>query len=367
MCAHRADAQEIQAKLISRIDGVSDGLPFRMLSDGVIFARALQFLADREVPVVVRVVDRAVSRVGRTGSGPGEYRDPATLSRYRDSLVVIEPISGRVSRFGVEKTSKGLTTVERPKGTFAELSAPASITSTGHFFVESPGDADEVESGKPFSQTIYWRESRSGRMKTLATVTQPVGVTWSVPVLIDGRPFRSAAQQPFVGRALWAMSKTGGGVVVLDQRADERSGLSSISIRFWNASGTITGRCEWSQQMRQLTPAVFDREIMRGFTDPRVTVRKDDVERATMRPKHAPAFDRMVYASDGAVWLRTSERYFGGADAYVRVRPECNSRNIVHFDDIVAVLDAKEGVVLASYSDDDSIEARLYSYRLPPT
>lgn len=364
LAGRSARAQEVSASLLRRMDGAGDGIDFKYLRDGVVVSRSRQFVSDNQSPLVVGFVNGRAKRVGRIGSGPGEYRSPFRLTIKADSLMVME--NPRVNRFAVESFAKGTTSVEQASSISGKPSAIMLVGTAGYFYHEAPGTADETVTGKPMSETIVWRDTKRSRSKTLATVTQTRGSSWVVPVLIDGKAANSAAFQPFVPRSIVAPSKIGNGVALLEQRTADIGNSALITVKYWDALGDAAGQCQWSETQQPLTNAIFDRVTLAQFDHPRIKVKRADVDKATVRPKLLPAFDLMVYASDGAIWLRTPSRYSSGVDRYLRVDRNCKSRVVVKFDATVTLFDAKDGTALVSYTDDETIEARLYAYKIPP-
>lgn len=359
-----ARAQEVSASLLRRMDGASDGIDFQYLIDGVVVSRARQFVTDNVSPLVVAFVDGRAKRVGRTGAGPGEYRAPYRLTIKAESLMVME--WPRVGRFAVESFARGTTSVEQEASLTGKSSAIFLVGPAGKFYLERSQTIEESVTDRETVESIVWRDAKSARSKTLVTYAPTRGTRWVVPTSTNGERGQLVTSQPFVAQSIVAPSKNGNGVALMEQRTPELGNGALISLKIWDASGEPAGRCQWTEMQYPLTDAIFDRVIASSFPSGRSKVRRADLVKTALRPKLLPAFDRMVYASDGAIWLRTPSRYSSGVDRYLRVDRNCKARVVVKFDATVTLFDAKDGTALVSYTDDETIEARLYAYKLPP-
>lgn len=360
------DAQSVRhdtlrARVTLRFDGENDNLPLKAISSGALLSDSSFILADRETPRVVRVVDGRGWQVARAGSGPGEYRDPAFLGTLGDTILIIEPLTRRLSGYVLSKRSVVTSIVVDPPPSEFEVVYPVSRTPLGFFFVESNADGDERITGRSSNVRLSWSTTNRKSKRVIETLSRP-NTGLSVPVEIDGRPFLSATIQPFVASPLWSASKTGHGIVVADAFiVASASEQMDVRVRQWDSSGALVRSCTWRERASPLTDAVFNRQVGGMFQDPRIKVRRDDLEREIVRPRHVPTISAAIFASDGSIWLRTALHFVGASDAYVRFGPSgCTDRTVIVFDAHVNLLDARASTVLASLEGAETPEARLY-------
>ena len=187
------DAQSVRhdtlrARVTLRFDGENDNLPLKAISSGALLSDSSFILADRETPRVVGVVDGRGWQLARPGSGPGEYRDPAFLGTLGDTILIIEPLSRRLSSYLMTKRSVVTSVVVDPPPSEFEVVYPVSRTQFGFFFVESNADGDERITGRSSNVRLSWSTPNQKSKRVIETLSRP-STGLSVPVEIDGRPF----------------------------------------------------------------------------------------------------------------------------------------------------------------------------------
>ena len=128
----------------------------------------------------------------------------------------------------------------------------------------------------------------------------------------------------------------------------------------------ICRNCKWRQPVPALTNAAYNRGTLRLFHSQRITAHKADIDGEVVRPTHAPVATDSQLASDGTVWLRTSAQYFQESDTYVRISAtDCARCDMIEFDALVRVLDARNDMVLVATQSDDEATAKIYKLVRP--
>ena len=128
----------------------------------------------------------------------------------------------------------------------------------------------------------------------------------------------------------------------------------------------ICRNCKWSHLVPALTNAAYNRGTSRLFHSRRITAHKADIDGEVVRPTHAPVATDSQLASDGTVWLRTSAQYFQESDTYVRISAtDCARCDMIEFDALVRVLDARNDMVLVATQSNDEATAKIYQLVRP--
>lgn len=149
----------------------------------------------------------SATRIGREGSGPGEYRIPGALFALpNNETLLVDPSQARFLR--LDATGKVAETFSYPEG-IGQGTRPRGTDAAGRVYFEGASLGGNPDAGivTPDSLPVIRWDRRSGKVDTLLLVKGP---TMKVSASGEGnsRNF-SIRQQPFGSRDGWAVASEG--------------------------------------------------------------------------------------------------------------------------------------------------------------
>lgn len=286
-------------------DGLSHTTRLSLGPSGQIFVPQMQ-------DATVLVFDRAghfVRRIGRRGTGPGEFQTVGFVNWLGDTLVVGDLSLRRISYFHPD----GRFIRSRPDSgtglqTVAAMSSTVGLTANGGLLVnsQSPGRPDNDQ----IVVALFHRPAGARQSSEIhrATVTSPV-----VQLDLSGDRRRSVFS-PFQEYPLFGMSPQGDQLAVVDVPFPGGT-TGEFVIRRYGAGGDLRQTKRVTFPAVRLSRAAADSLLEEHVTRLITAGRQPEADRALFRrllreslkvPGWFPAFDRIVLASDGNLWLRES-------------------------------------------------------------
>ena len=271
------------------VDPQDEGYQFAQIWDIEVDAAGNAYVLENQPPGVA-VFDRYGElkfRMGRRGSGPGEFVFPQRLTWVGEELAVVDPGAGRVSFFDRD-------------GMYVD-SFTAPVWRTASDFAQVHDDVIVMQTGPAWN----FRDPRSDGKSSLLLVRLPGHATDTVVTWVDSiaAPIRSGndgvevvVTVPYGLRGVWG---------VLGSEIVFGIGSEYTLQRF----GVRDGRAEAWGDLRRLTArhALSDRETvaMREKIDSYAPAEETPVPQALLKP----VFDRIVVGRDGTgLWVRTFGR-----------------------------------------------------------
>jgi hypothetical protein len=259
----------------------------------------------------VRVFDasgRSVRRIGRSGSGPGEFSQPGVMTWSGDTLVVSDPMLRRLQMFDASGTLVG-TISPQPRALSGTVGPPAVAgrladgTLLGNAFIAS----HLIQSGIVRDEPVVRMREDGTLLDTLAVV--------AVTNRQLSLPLGSAmlmTQQPVSDAPIWLAAYDGTGIIVVDRAVVAGEPALYRVTRIGVEGDTLFSRSYAYQ------PVPFDATLVDGVVD-RLAERLGagghhpiEALRAAIRehaylPSSLPPVTRVVAGRDGTLWIRREE------------------------------------------------------------
>ncbi len=255
---------------------------------------------------------RTIRRIGRTGSGPGEYRAVRAVGYVNDTLWISDTQLRRVTYLPQYGEGKYETRPFNTVGRGAAIFAPAGISAAGVAVSESSGMQMAGTAGGPMRIPVV-RTGSSG-MPVRDTVAM-LNVRNRVHTIRTGKGM-TVALQPLSDSDLWAVSGNGAFVAYV-RRSHERGMLgtaTSTMVTLHDMAGPVRYTYQFPPP-RPLQNADARAAIARRLTEMnaiRATVRvapitPDMFARDAYIPPYWTDVEEAVVADDGRVVLRGND------------------------------------------------------------
>ena len=284
-----------------------------------------------------------LTRLGRVGSGPGEYMEPWRLGfTSTGDVVAFDGPQFRLSRYSREGSVREMGTTSIPGGFIDAWFVDAELRFLAAERAKRTGDSTAV--------AYLAVDSATGKLRTLSTLPTR-GLYYNIEDLRPAPPAYSA-------HALYDVRPDG----LIAYTRGER-----MEIDLFDASGARRLRFGLEHEPRKVTKAdlqaALGRSLM-GVRDPQM--RRWITERAKTGEgagRH-PAITRLVALDDGAVWVRESPREAQDSVQWVQFdsASKPTGRLLLASDDIL--LAAHGGRILMSSSEGERGRAHLRWIRL---
>lgn len=357
----RFEAQSVNVERLAahRYSGASTADPLAFVNMVVLASDSSVLILDSESRLVHHVKSGVrTTAFGRFGAGPGELRSPTAIGTVGDSLWVSDSQLLRMTIFPLDgggRSARQSTVAGLPGLAFASLHGydgknamflgiregvrvDASVGQRAELYVREVGDGG--------------RGPQARRLLLLAPGTRQM----SVPVTINGAPYRAAAAQPFDPVPKWGAKRSGAGAVVVES-VNGRESATGLRVRQWRGDGSLERSCLLPHRPRRLSPAIVESELQRVITpsgqSSRVKPDLDSLRRMIERPRMLPPARDAVFASDGTIWIRTDASFGDGDEEYLVVASEgCGVSRRVALPSRTVVHDARGDLfVTVSYVD----------------
>jgi len=256
-------------------------------------------------------------RIGRKGSGPGEFQRATSLSARSDSLWVIERGSGRITTFSISTgVANTFTLLPKTRGRGSPLAAMADGYLVAVTDPEEFGGRSPVGNNTTRRRSRYVRVDKDGTVRaTLGTHDYSTGLTFTMRV-VGGPPSGAGGgstisrEQPFFAYPLRAVSHDGTSFIDVVQVLQDqgRTGwllLSSIS---------VDGDTVWSKRVSfepvPVSKSDIDQMIdslSRPIQGPRQRLFAGDAQMiadSLYRGLAWPAATAVLAGLDGTIWLK---------------------------------------------------------------
>jgi len=245
---------------------------------------------------------KLIRHIGRSGSGPGEFRLPSFVGLKDDSLWIFDYALARISLF-------------TPQG---ELARTIPLAHSGNGFLMGDGTiaiTPLVGYARDINRPSMLRVQRytpDGRF--LNDMLAQRYVVRGIRFIRNGGLI--VGEQPFDDYALFALSPIGDGMVVVVREVRSGAGEKTFTITRIAAGGDTVYSKRYPYTPQRLSSALVDTKVaslMGGTPEGRPTLRSD-IQAAIFRPAHLPTITAVQFGLDGSIWLRREEP----ADSSVR-------------------------------------------------
>lgn len=246
--------------------------------------RLAVLLRDERRIIVFDTAGKILYTAGREGSGPGEFRFPATPQWLGDTLWVSDGALSRLTPFG--PTGKAGKSLSIPAMANSFLLKDGSVASMPARFYRPGGGSESIP-------LVVNRTTRSGKeLPPLLAMTRH----WRV-LQFNGTVI---GPQPFDDGELLDMASDGSGLVVVERSTENRE--NSFTVTRVGVSGDTIFRSSIEYEPVQLGDEMID-SVVRAYTETHQTS-AETVTGALYLPGHLPPVTRVVAAGDGSTWLR---------------------------------------------------------------
>lgn len=291
--------------------------------------------------------------IGRRGSGPGEFRGIDRLGWFRDSLLVYDGSSQRltlVPASGGDVRTVGLVPQEFTRPWHS--AAPIGLMSNGSAIVLPPGllERGEAETSTPL---MHFDPSLTSRLPDLAHL-KGTGINYRIRI---GNAVVSG-QHPVPRGTLWAIHPWSSGLVVYDNVSSDGPGHASIRVRRIAGNGAIVFDKYFRFNSVRILDNVADsiinaiasswhRKLVQiGRPIDESTIRSD-VRAGLQLPEYWPAADRLLHGSDGSIWFRR-QGIVSGVHIWEIIGPDGRLRGQLRIPGTITLHQVSMTVVLAS-------------------
>lgn len=287
--------------------------------------------------------------VGRSGSGPGEFRQAITLGCRADGFWVFDRALSRITSFDtagrlvrtqpVYRTGMGVLLPDR---TTAVLPVPGyRVEPSGivHLTFSVARVSSPRDSGRfIFATPTYYR-----------VLNVPVG------------EMTKTGPQPFDDGGLWAFSSDGSTFAFVERTVGSRT--YQVTVAGWQGDTLL-------HKSYPYTPVRLPRDVVEKEArfrhhppnDPPELLRA--IRKALFTPRYAPTVSRVAVGRDGSVWLRR-EDVGGETIRWTVLESTGDPRMEVVLPRDFGVLEASETAVLGFLRDSDHVPS-IVRFRLIP-
>jgi hypothetical protein len=332
-CTEAPPVVDVPTRILSRV--AYDNLPSLTLTPGAVLcgADAVACTSDRigrvavgdsgqvafagmiKDPQVRMVggVSGATQVIGRTGSGPGEYRSVLALSYTpTGALRVFDILQNRLLEFGSDGRVLATAVVPVPAGFVTAAFVGGELRIVAAEKMTRSGDSANV--------ALYIAETgerRARKLRTLAAKQRAYDIGDMMPL-----------KPPFAASPQWAVRADGGLI---------HSTGGSFTVDVFDSNGTPSLRFGFAVPPRRVTTA--DLERWRARSGRGLPARMQAAIRGTegsAAPMHA-AITRIHALANGDIWIREAEAETGDVVRWIVFAPDGTPRGAVMlgFDDDV--------------------------------
>jgi hypothetical protein len=312
---------------------------------------SLTYIGDR-IYNDIRVFDsrgRFVRNIGRSGSGPGEFRGIGDFGWVSDTLWVRDAVLGRYTFFA--PTGAVLRVVPFPPETNVGRRSVADVmTPVGR--VRQAAPVPFGTNAVPLILSLL-----DGRvLDTLANLTIDRDLT---PVRSGTQRF--AIVEPFMDFPIWDVDSQGRWLAVVERPAPESSGPKQLAVRIRDfARGT------WRAASVAYTPVRLSQAIADSTLARFAGLAKNDgtalaaIKNALYWPRFLPPVRAVVVDDRGGVWLQRREGLDSGK--WIYVDPLGRIGDVITIPAGYMVLDARGRRLLAALIEPDDVQAPVVIY-----
>jgi hypothetical protein len=258
--------------------------------------------------------DRGPTRIGRHGSGPGEFKEPVALGWLADTLWVSDKQTMRVTFLPNEGSGRPRTTTfASMTGTVVPHTVPYGVTPFGTVIVASISPASEVVEQSAALPVLLLDRAGVRVHDTLAMLRVQNG---ELIAPVRGSRAIYTVAQPFSDASLWSVSSDGRWFVQLDR-------FEPLALNQQRSATVSMQSTDGRQRYQRALPGPRERLADAEFSDvvERTRARLDsdgkrvgygpvDVARlraAMYRPTYKPRATEVLVATAGIVVFRGAE------------------------------------------------------------
>lgn len=230
---------------------------------------------------------RFLHAIGRSGSGPGEFRLPYMIGAWSDSIWVWDAQLRRISVFD----NRGLLA----RGTNIGLPGEARLLSDGASIV------------RDMTRGFLWHVTPgSNRESAFSSISRTAS-----RMRVRGRGRTASIEQPFADHDLWTTSPDGMAVFVVNRRSPRTSSGTFVITKLNTAGDTVFSK-EYSYPAIALEDAVItaavdsliDMFVERARVWRREDLSEESIRRDLLRPRYLPPITDVVAGSDNTLWVK---------------------------------------------------------------
>jgi hypothetical protein len=299
-----------------------------------------------------------VRTIGRSGSGPGEFRRIASVGAVDGQIWVHDRGNGRVQLFdssGQPLRSFPITGVTRMGPSSG--SPWVAVIRTIHGIGRDDSLVIEVSEGNPakgLAATVVYRASGAGVLARTLVTLPPENCRRNVS--IQGRP--GSTRLPFCAPPAFAVSPGGGYAA---QLTVVTGSSPHYCLRLFGID-----TAQHSERCAGYRPVPLPRAVMDSAMDDLAAHApnrefREAITRLDELPTTYPMFDRLLVADEGTVWIREWSR--GSVQTWRRLLPGQTRFNRVPFSSDLTVLAASPATLWAvetnSEGDQDLVALRV--------
>ena len=250
--------------------------------------------------------------IGRSGEGPGEFRNPVRVGWMDGHLWVADAGLGRLSEFGPNGDFLGSNTyqVSPGPGSNLEIGRPDAPLRTGTFLTLPTAPASLLVDGLIEALPILRVDEGGNVLDTLALRSVRNELMRVTIPASSGQPFEAFLPQPFSNATLWVVRPQGAGVVLVHRATNSDVGREGIVTVTWidPEGGEETVDLGYQpvplapDQLSSVSASLAGTLGQISFLEGRV--RPENVRESLFVPAHEPPVTAVVAGHDGTTWLR---------------------------------------------------------------
>lgn len=328
----------------TRIDGIAPG------------PNGLVFVSDIREPML-RVFDPRgsyVRAIGRTGSGPGEFRRVSYLGVLGDTIWTIDVLQRRTTLFTAEGRvlatfQYGVSPNVAPPGTGLSSALVTAVLPGGVAFGRaSYGSSDQAAGRVPRFPLL--RLTRDGA--TLDTIAW-VSTKNSQLTLAFGRG-ELFLSQPFSDAPIAVVGSHARRVYVIDRTVATDARAATLGVTALDVNGDTLWQRRYPYTPKRLDPDRREEALNRRIQLNNAEVPRAQLRNATFLPDYAPRVTAAVVAEDGSLWLRCDD---GPGDVeHLVIGPDGTVAGALALPRNVTVKAVRGNLVWTTEADDDGVQ-----------
>jgi hypothetical protein len=317
---------------------------------------------------IVFVGESTLTRFGRRGEGPGEFRNPARIGIVGDSLWVSDIDLHRVSVIAVTHTPAATRPFAfPPAGADSRDTLMASVRAAYPWALYSDGSslAVAVIGGSPerpswapasrVNQTPVVRIGRDGSFQRVVTWLPNSGCIQNVKVRNGSTSINIPI--PFCARPVWDIAKDGSRVAMATALGDSAFRLVVVSAQGDTVLDKAVRSPAQAVPHRALDSTRNARIAAMPFPEAAEAYRRMDL------PKTYPPVGQVICGQDGAVWAQIPDAE--GRPSWLSIDRQGRIGGRIVLDPNVTLLAVTSNSVWAAESDADGLPGILRFRRLP--
>jgi hypothetical protein len=292
--------------------------------------------------------------MGRLGSGPGEFRQPTRLGWAGDTLWVIDVALRRATFLGPgPRAIKTLQLTVKVGPPFVQT-AVVAVTANGALLVDAATEnlyeKTPLGSSAPTRMGIFVA-ARSGEITRSLGLIELRSHAMRLPVLVNGTSGFFSLKQPFADDPLFAVTRDGATLAIVDRRAGESPGMQSFTV----TKLTTMGDTIFSRKI-PYAPRALDDETFSAALEPirhpplrtgtSIHIEEGELRQAVYRPKYLLPVEDVVLSRDGRAWLRRETTSRDARVEYLILGPTGSPEAIVSVPSVERVVETDGKTVL---------------------